>query len=1584
MLRCTFCNKVFQGTQFYATKHFTQQNYCKKVFDDVLYQIVQKCTHRFKADQVERVWRFAHERGLDVPRSGAMGGEAERPAQGVGEGEDTERYAEGGVARYGEGAGNASEDEADVDLEVGMAEGERTPRGEGGVPNSDPMARQRAVDSLDWERNCGKKPVLPEMTCTLSSSKSVVPDRACTPGSSKRKEGGAHVSATNAGKRLRQQKMMDTYGGEWIGQWRKAFFRWLYSSGIAFNAFHNTPYRDLQQVALRQPGGAPLLVLPSHNEIASMRAVEIHREELAEELEEFKQSLWMSGATLLSDGRKSRDGRPIVNFPATGSRGVITYTTINRKGEPDDAVHVLQNWVAIFHGFRFGGPQRVNAICTDSASAYVGAAMALASPSIPPQLRRITWLPCCVHVCNKLLSDIGTICTSFVDAITRVRVLVVFFKTHQTALSFFHKRSEALGLVLSCETRFASVYSMLERLLALQDRLQGMMTREDGRARARIPWSRDVRDMARWVCRQIRWSPWWERMRAIKHVMDPVMDLLRRMDRGGQFMSLVVEWTRDLARLVRDACIPLGQSFSDRVMRRVQARIQHMMEPAHCAAFLLNPRRRDVQYFSSQLDGYHTWLVRQAKRYLLSQTGHDESGGRYLEVCRQFEDFHMQQGRYGTWGGAEGLARARSCSGDCEMLECASWWSQYRGDAPDLQHCAFCLMHMWPCTSPAERNWAVHEGIHTKKRNQLAFEKVVHLVEITANVRLMEYRRAGCGYVLPWQRDKGMLDAQAGLDVEPVCSGTRSGMTEEEIEEQAALIVRDPIGASALPPVESVFSVRVTIIRPYPRDDDSADERESEAEGDTMLPIPCETDELHEEGDVRDERTHTVWRAAEQRDMDMIGGRGEQTPATTTTREQTSIPVTQSAPSSQSPLSLHSIPASAPTALVRHDERSLAPVGREDLGSSLRIRGHGSLFSVARQLVLDPRASSDLGEMGVHSGAPPVEERERRAEEHGASGAGGVEGIWGMEEEVAGAVGGVVAVDDGAHVEREEVMVRVDDGEQVEGVEGVLPSEVEREHDVARTQVEREHDVARTQVEREEGVAGVDDGDAQVEMEEDTVRADAAALVGGEEGVVGGDVAHGRGEGGDDLDPIVQRFIDDEIGPALAGLTPGTRRALGASPSGQRGASGLGMGDFMDMSLGDPHSSSHSDREDVARALAAAGYSTEEIEQAFAGRSGRETDTFQQGCKEVVEQPQAEREDAPAADIPGGSSSLVPFTGMRMTTTMQPVRPCVQGSDPGEVAFVQVPPLIVVDLGSEPALHTTVTGRRAPQDTTRLLDFAELAWAAVRDVTWQEDTDPSRPLMPPPPPRSRHSDSPSTPVGRPPRSPSTPTRPRVRDTTVIRSLPLDTSLFGRTNMDLESAALAAAARAVRDQTSRTSGVARPHPMPATGGAALEESSGAEGLGMPRCSRREKTVAEVTQVSARLVRVRMGDDPVTVVEDDPETEPACEEAPQKGDEYRDDKEREEEESDSGDDDSYHDDDDEPSPPPRHGSRRRRGSRRRHDDVDDPSPPGQRETRSRRRQGSSVATASGRGSVSSTRSTSGARQSGSDKGKGSRRY
>ncbi|GBG74557.1 hypothetical protein CBR_g18968 [Chara braunii] len=434
----------------------------------------------------------------------------------------------------------------------GCGPGEEGFPGQEDVPEFHPSTGDRMVD---WLRRAGKGQVL--ATEGLREE-----------GPSKRKDGGADPAATRDGNRLRQQKVTEVYGGEWVACHKNAFLSWLYSSGVSFNAFRNEAWKAYQQVLLEQPGSSRRAVLPSHGEIASIQAVETHRAELAEELEE------------------------------------------------------------------------------------------------------------------------------------------------------------------------------------------GMMRGDDSRAFASIPWSADVCIMARWVRRQIRWDPWWQRVTTIVHIMELVMQLLRRMDRGGQFISLTVEWAHDFVHRVKDACAPLGQSFADWIIRRVQTRTHHMLEPAHCAGFLLSPRRRHVRYFSGEVEGYHAWLASQAKRYILTQTGFELDGVDYIVAYRQVEDFRMQQ----------------------------------------------------------------------------------------------------------------------GLEVESVRTGMRKGMTQEEIAQQVALITRDLIGASAPPSADAVFDRRACIFRPYPRDDDSDEERAPEAADDPALPIPPEIDETHEDTDDEETRTYTARQATNRAKREMMGG----------------------------------------------------------------------------------------------------------------------------------------------------------------------------------------------------------------------------------------------------------------------------------------------------------------------------------------------------------------------------------------------------------------------------------------------------------------------------------------------------------------------------------------------------------------------------------------------------------------------------------------------------------------------------------------------------------------------------------------
>ncbi|GBG76355.1 hypothetical protein CBR_g22102 [Chara braunii] len=998
---------------------------------------------------------------------------------------------------------------------------------------------------------------------------------------------------------------------------------------------------------------SPRAVLPNHREIASMRAVETHRAELVEELEEVRQPFWVTGATLLSDGRKSRDGRPIMNFLAAGSRGVVVYTTINREGEADDAVHVLRRWVTIFHEFSLGGPQRINAICS--------------------------------------------------------RV---------------------------------------------------------GRAR---------------------------------------------------------------------------------------------------------------------------------------------------------------------------VAALRS-SGDT---------------------------HVVLRLSPAERNWAVHEGIHTKKRNQLAFEKVVQLVEITANVRLTEYQRAGCGYVLPWQRDEGMRDCQAGLELEPVRSRTRRGMTEEEIARQVALITRDPIGASAPPSADAVFDRRNCIFHPNPREDDSDEEPIPEAADDPALRIPREIDETHEDPDSEETRAHTARRAADRVEREMLGGDedlwgpfgevastgGPEAQATTPTptRRDSSMPPPP-APSPAPPL---------PVSPLQPD--------REELGSSLPQHGllhrgvaeEGAPSGATVESLVAPAAVPDgtIAAAVEEIAAASVLEEDPPA-------AGGGAAVEGQVAAAAGAGAAAVEVEVAAAVEQEEA-----------------PSAAAVEEEIA----------AQAEVQR-----GGDDERLMQQFLTEELGPGIARVIPG--------VARGFGISDSEMGIHLDLDLSMGLPPSCGGATSTDRVPLRDEAPGQ-----TSMQTARERTRTEsPDAACDIMERERARLLA----STDPRAQAFA-RAVKEArrreiggDYVQGGVvagKDVAKGVAAK--PVPEA-MPGGAEAAdvaVEGRPQAVDEAVQARQRRVEGA-----------------IDSRREVQETATGtvvpHFAPQEVRRPLDAEELAREVVRDVTrldrrifdrrlehppWQSipsvtwgpaspvwsgststgghttghvlgvsggvtETAPRTGDMPPPPPRAPAGDPSSSPIGRGSRSPHTPGRSRIRDTTAVQQDVCDTTIFGRTDIDLDSThcvtehtaclqpslggggarttaarevpasgcepqrgrgrgvstetleyALRAATHAVQEQTSRKRGVPpRPRPVPGEGGATLGESSGAEGLGMPG-SRREQTIAEA---SARVVVLRKGGGPVTIEEDDPDTDAAVRDA----DEDYEGEEGEVEESRSGSDGDNDDDYDEPppsrGPPPTRASRR----------------------------------------------------------------
>ncbi|GBG59012.1 hypothetical protein CBR_g24360 [Chara braunii] len=125
-----------------------------------------------------------------------------------------------------------------------------------------------------------------------------------------------------------------------------------------------------------------------------------------------------------------------------------------------------------------------------------------------------------------------------------------------------------------------------------------------------------------------------------------------------------------------------------------------------------------------------------AMLYLQRQGGGDWKGPDHLEVFGDLHEFHKEP----TLNGPKRKDKKMwepDAKVDCERLTPSEWWATYDGDVPDLQAIAIKVMGMWSTTTPAERNWASMDFVHSKRRNNLKPETLEKLVYIHWNMQLL-------------------------------------------------------------------------------------------------------------------------------------------------------------------------------------------------------------------------------------------------------------------------------------------------------------------------------------------------------------------------------------------------------------------------------------------------------------------------------------------------------------------------------------------------------------------------------------------------------------------------------------------------------------------------------------------------------------------------------------------------------------------------------------------------------------------------------------------------------------------------------
>ncbi|MCO5570264.1 hypothetical protein L7F22_023983 [Adiantum nelumboides] len=265
------------------------------------------------------------------------------------------------------------------------------------------------------------------------------------------------------------------------------------------------------------------------------------------------------------------------------------------------------------------------------------------------------------------------------NAITKGKEVQQFITNHDTTRAMFGKHSK-LKLVRPGETRFASHFMMLHRLVRVKTTLKHLVTCEEWDI-----WKSQNMD-AKDIEKTILDFEFWDEIQRYVKVCWPVMAMLRMVDRDDACMGVMFEGMDQMVEKIKKILLEEvnGEAMFEEMNVYIQARWLMMDSPLHATAFLLNPK----------------WFPK---------APHKDA-----------------ENSFGESGALE----------DMEHLSPVAWWENYGEDAPLLQGLAIKLLSQVASASASERNWSTYGFIHSVKRNRLEHQMADDLVYVHSNLRL--------------------------------------------------------------------------------------------------------------------------------------------------------------------------------------------------------------------------------------------------------------------------------------------------------------------------------------------------------------------------------------------------------------------------------------------------------------------------------------------------------------------------------------------------------------------------------------------------------------------------------------------------------------------------------------------------------------------------------------------------------------------------------------------------------------------------------------------------------------------------------
>ena len=135
-------------------------------------------------------------------------------------------------------------------------------------------------------------------------------------------------------------------------------------------------------------------------------------------------------------------------------------------------------------------------------------------------------------------------------------------------------------------------------------------------------------------------------------------------------------------------------------------------QSAHSAAMLVHPHNWDIDFAQVYPDEYNQIRSDLVDVFSDISKSPEDTAIALLQFDNEFRNKTL-----GTFQKPVIQLTASQC------VDAAVWWESYGNEIPQLQYIAVRLLSLGLANSAAERNWSIHNFLHSKGRSRLSFQK---------------------------------------------------------------------------------------------------------------------------------------------------------------------------------------------------------------------------------------------------------------------------------------------------------------------------------------------------------------------------------------------------------------------------------------------------------------------------------------------------------------------------------------------------------------------------------------------------------------------------------------------------------------------------------------------------------------------------------------------------------------------------------------------------------------------------------------------------------------------------------------------